>query len=51
MKILNIIRKLIKLPIRLFFYPLFLIVLFITTDWENEFDVNTFKENAKHFLW
>ena len=51
MKTLNIIRKLIKLPFALLIYPMWIIVGFVSTDWESEQDRTIFWNNLKGFIW
>lgn len=51
MKKLNLIRKIIKFPFALLFFPLLVIIGFFFTDWENGFDRKFYKELLKNLLF
>ncbi len=51
MKILNIIKKLLRLPFAIVGFIPFVIISFFITDFENEWDVNYLKKSIKRFIW
>ena len=51
MKILNIIKKILKLPFGLFVLPIMLVIGFFVTDWTDVNSRETFKEIIKTIIW
>lgn len=51
MKILNIIRKTLKLPFALVALILIIPIGFFATDWENDWDVKFYKKMIKELIW
>lgn len=51
MKLLNTIKKIIKLPFALLILPALLIAMFVTTDWEDGWDRNYNKTFIKKLIW
>lgn len=51
MKCLNIVRKIVKLPFVIIVSPFILLAVFITTNWESEWDIEITKKMLRGWFW